>query len=68
MKISQNDSKTYSRCVREINNSSSREMLKTALTYTSLFIRQLQRKGISTEEMLNTITWIKKGTKNKLGI
>ena len=68
MKISQNDSKTYSRCVREINNSSSREMLKTALTYTSLFIRQMQRKGIPTEEMLNTITWIKKGTKNKLGI
>ena len=68
MKISQNDSKTYSRCVREINNSTSKDMLTVALTYTSLFIRQLQRKGIPTEEMLNTITWIKKGTKNKLKI
>ena len=68
MKISLNDSKTYNRCLREIRNSTGSRMLRTALTYASLFVRKLERQKTDTTDVLDCINKQRKKTKNRLGL
>ena len=68
MKLSRNNANIYSRCAREIVNSTNRQMFRVALTYASLFVRKLEREGVDTTEVLNTINYLRKGIKNRLGL
>jgi hypothetical protein len=68
MKQKWSDTMIHKRCLRELRDSTSLEMLSVANMYAALFLAKLVREGKPTRLTQWSLSLISQGSKHKLGL